>query len=219
MNIRVLVVRLLFDQPFRLAAIQLTIDKIVFSSSGELVESETVKPIFEILDVPLQIGMVNIGRSTETWTHNLPIGDNYRLLRKKIRGATNRPVVSDAGNKVCTTGQIEVCNRGVGTFDRNGHLKYNKGQWHELGKVEGNRKNVRSWELGLKQWHQECNYFHQPTGCQFREPWIRHSQWTPQDRSQYGSYPVTKMQSIPSRCGTRGGTRAHRHMASYSQFL
>ena len=66
MNIRVLVVRLLFDQPFRLAAIQLTIDKIVFSSSGELVESETVKPIFEILDVPLQIGMVNIGRSTET---------------------------------------------------------------------------------------------------------------------------------------------------------
>ena len=40
MNIRVLVDPSLFDQPFLPAAIQLTIYKIVFINSGELVESE-----------------------------------------------------------------------------------------------------------------------------------------------------------------------------------
>ena len=86
MNIRVLVdpVGPLFDQPFLPAAIQVTPDKIVFSSSGELVESEKVKPIFEILDVPLQFGAVNIGRSTETWTRNLAFGDNNSLLLRNI---------------------------------------------------------------------------------------------------------------------------------------
>ena len=66
MNIRVLVDSMgpLFDQPFLPAAIQVTPNKIVFSSSAEIVESERVKPVFEILDVPLQIGVVNIGRST-----------------------------------------------------------------------------------------------------------------------------------------------------------
>jgi hypothetical protein len=50
----------LFDQPFLPphVTIQFAPDKIVFfSSSSELVESEMVKPIFEILDVPLQIGV------------------------------------------------------------------------------------------------------------------------------------------------------------------
>ena len=60
MNIRVLVdpVGPFFDQPFLPDTIQVTPDKIVFSSSGELVESEKVKSIFEIFDVPLQIGSI-----------------------------------------------------------------------------------------------------------------------------------------------------------------
>ena len=132
MNIRVLVdpVGPLFDQPFCPTVTQITPDKIVFSSSGVL-ESERVKSIFEtrILDVPLQIRVVNIGRSTETWTHNLAFGDSHdRQLRRKNIRVTNRLAVSDVGNNVCTTRQIEVCNHGFGTFECNGDLKYYKGQ-------------------------------------------------------------------------------------------
>ena len=62
MNILVLIdpVGPLLDQPSIPASTQLSNDKIVFSSSGAVVESERVKPIFEMLDVPLQIGVVNL---------------------------------------------------------------------------------------------------------------------------------------------------------------
>ena len=126
MNVRVLVdlVGPFFDQPFRPGLIHVTPDKIVFSSRDKSVKSKSVKPIFEILDVPLQIGMVSIGRSTDTSTHNLAFGDNDRHIRRRIFSMTNRYTKSDVGNIVCTAWQIEVCKHGIGTFDRNGHLKY-----------------------------------------------------------------------------------------------
>ena len=132
MNIRILVdpVGILFDQPFRPAAIRVTPDMVVFSSGRQPAESEQVKPIFEILDAPLQIGVVNIGQSRETWTRNfnkLALGNKDRQLFRTNTTVTNGLSVSDVGNKVCTTreSRVEVCNHGVGTFERNGNLKYN----------------------------------------------------------------------------------------------
>ena len=48
-----------------------------------------------MLDDPLQIGVVNIGRSSETWTHNLASGDNDRQFWRKNRRETNKLAVSD----------------------------------------------------------------------------------------------------------------------------
>ena len=103
MNIRVLVDPPSFNQPFRSFAIQVTPNIIIFSSSGGLVESEKVMPTLEILDVPLQIGVVNRGRITETWTHNLALRNNDRQLLMTINRNTNKLSVSDVGNKVWTT--------------------------------------------------------------------------------------------------------------------
>ena len=115
MNIRVLVDPFgpLSDPPSRrLAAnrvIHVTPDTTVFSSSGHVPVSEKVIPIVEILDVPLQNGVVNIGQSTKTWTRNLIFlfsDNNWQYLIKSSRApGSNRPPVSDIGKKVYTTEQ------------------------------------------------------------------------------------------------------------------